>query len=134
MTQVFFSIFRCKLQFFQANLSALVFLPCNFFLHHGYIILNIVIIIVLKGIQAGRFSLARTFYHHYDETIDGANQARFAISTYVFFQLWYFICLYAFFCLFNFIFLEQTSPCLGGLNWSSLTTTLVADRIEVDLP
>lgn len=67
-----------------------------------------VIIIVLKGIQAGKFSLARALYHHYDSTIDGVNQSRFAASSYVFFQLWYFLCLYAFFTLFNFIFLEQT--------------------------
>ena len=86
---------------------------------------------VLKGIQAGKFSLVRTFFHHYDTTIDGANQARFAISSYVYIQMWYFMTLYCFFYLFNFIFLEQTSPCLGGNGWSELTKSLVKNRLDV---
>jgi hypothetical protein len=90
-----------------------------------------VIILLLKSLQLAEFSLVKTFYHYYDETIDGANESRFALSSYVFFQLWFFLCLYGFFYLFNIIFLEQHSPCFGGANWSQLTLTLFTDRIGV---
>lgn len=54
--------------------------------------------------QAGKFSLVRALYHHYDDTINGANEARFAASSYVFVQLWYFFSLYCFFYLFNLVY------------------------------
>ena len=69
--------------------------------------------------------------HYYDTTIDGANQSRFAMSSYIFFQLWFHMALYGFFYLFNFIFLEQHTPCVGGKQISKLTDTLFTDRIKV---
>ena len=64
----------------------------------------LVILVILKGMQAGKFSLVRALYHHYDDTINGANEARFAASSYVFVQLWYFFSLYCFFYLFNLVY------------------------------
>ena len=72
-------------------------------------------------------------YHYYDETIDGANQSRFALSSYIYFQLWFSMCLYAFYYLFNIIFQEQHLPCFGGSNWTQLTETLLTDRMKVNI-
>lgn len=58
------------------------------------------------------------------------NESRFAISSYVYFQLWFFMCLYAFFYLFNIIFLEQHTPCFGGSKWSNLTKSLFKNRLQ----
>jgi hypothetical protein len=73
MTQVVLKKFRGKLQFFQAYFCTLVFLSCSFFHYYGYSYSNLVIILVIKGLQSGKFSLVRVAHHHYDETIDGAN-------------------------------------------------------------
>lgn len=77
-------------------------------------IYNLVIILTLKGIQLCKYSTARAGFHHYDTTISGTNQSRFAISTFVYFHLWFAMALYGFFYLFNYVFKEQHSPCFGG--------------------
>ncbi len=66
--------------------------------------LILVTILTLKGIQLCKYSTARAGFHHYDTTISGSNQSRFATSTYVFFQLWFAFSLYAFYYLFNYIY------------------------------
>ena len=85
----------------------------------------------MKGVQLCKYSTARTGFHYYDLTLAGTNQSRFALSTYVFFQLWFAMALFGFYYLFNFIFNEQHSPCFGGSGWTKLTETLFTDRIEV---
>lgn len=70
-------------------------------------------------------------YHYYDRTIDGQNASRFAISSYMFFQLWFAMALWAFYYLFNIIYNEQHSPCFGGNDWTDLTKALLSDRMEV---
>lgn len=67
-------------------------------------------------------------FHYYDTTMSGSNLSRFALSTYVFFQLWFAFALYCFYYLFNYIFHEQHLPCFGGDNWTALTETLFTDR------
>jgi hypothetical protein len=57
-------------------------------------------------------------YLYYDKTIDGTNTSRFALSSYVYFQLWFSMALYSFFYLFNYIYHEQHSPCFGGPEWT----------------
>ncbi len=91
----------------------------------------IVIILLVKGIQLCKFSTTTVGYHYYDKTIDGQNASRFAVSSYVFFQLWFAMALWAFYYLFNLIYNEQHSPCFGGNNWTDLTRTLLTDRIDV---
>ncbi len=70
-------------------------------------------------------------YHYYDDTINGANSSRFALSSYLYFQLWFSMCLYAFYYLFNIIFQEQHLPCFGGPHWTQLTEVLLTDRMKV---
>ena len=82
-----------------------------------YLLLSMVlmiIILVLKGIQLCKYSTTTAGYNYYDRTIDGSNSSRFALSSYVMFQLWFGMVLWAFYYLFNIIYNEQHSPCFGG--------------------
>lgn len=65
---------------------------------------NIVIILTLKALQLCRYSTVRAGFHHYDSTISGTNLSRFAVSSYVYFQLWFAFAIYSFYYLFNYIF------------------------------
>lgn len=100
-------------------------LMCNYFL------LCSVAVLVVKGIQLCQFSTTTVGFYYYDKTIDGQNASRFALSSYVFFQLWFAMALWAFYYLFNVIYNEQHSPCFGGTDWTDLTKALLTDRIEV---
>lgn len=46
-------------------------------------------------------------YHYYNRTIDGANLSRFALSSYILFQMWFGMVLYAFYYLFNVVYNVQ---------------------------
>lgn len=87
-----------------------------------------IVFLILKGVQLCIYSTARAGFHHYDTTLSGNNQARFAISTFVFFHLWQGMALYCFYYLFNIIYNEQHLPCFGGDKWINLTTALFYDR------
>jgi hypothetical protein len=72
-----------------------------------YLILSMVlmiIILVLKGIQLCKYSTTTVGYFYYDRTIDGSNASRFALSSYVMFQLWFGMVLWGFYYLFNIIY------------------------------
>lgn len=91
----------------------------------------VVIILLVKGVQVCYFSTTTVGYHYFDRTIDGQNTSRFAVSSYVFFQLWFGMALWAFYYLFNIIYNEQHSPCFGGNDWTDLTRSLLTNRMEV---
>lgn len=89
-----------------------------------YLVLSLVLmflILIIKAIQTCLYSTTDAGFHYYDKTINGNNTSKFALSSFVFFQLWYAMGLWAFYYLFNIIFNEQHSPCFGGKNWTMLT-------------
>ena len=88
-----------------------------------------ILFLIVKGIQLCKYSTARAGYHHYDTTITGSNQSRFALSTFIFFHLWQGMTLYCFYYLFNIIFNEKHLPCFGNGNWTNLTEALFRDRV-----
>lgn len=72
-----------------------------------YLFLSIIVmalIMILKGIQLYKYSTAKLGYHYYNRTIDGSNSSRFALSSYILFQMWFGMCLYGFYYLFNIIY------------------------------
>lgn len=91
----------------------------------------LVIILVLKAIQLCKYSTARAGYHHYDTTIAGVTASRFALSSYVYFELWFAFALFAFYQCWNYVYNEQHLPCFGGKDWTKLTETLMLNRIDV---
>lgn len=92
---------------------------------------KLVLILLIKGVQSCVFSTTAVGYHYYDRSIDGSNSARFVLSSYIFFQMWFGMVLWGFYYLFNLIYHEQHSPCFGGRNWTLLTETLLSDRVAV---
>jgi len=76
---------------------------------HWYIYLLLgpvlmIMILVLKGVQLCKYSTTTVGYYYFDRSIDGANTARFALSSYVLFQMWFGMALWAFYYLFNFVY------------------------------
>lgn len=64
-------------------------------------------ILILKSIQLFKYSTSTMSYHYYNRTIDGANLSRFALSSYILFQMWFGMVLYAFYYLFNVVYNVQ---------------------------
>jgi hypothetical protein len=79
----------------------------HWYLFLFFSIILMFIILILKSIQLSKYSTTTMFYHYYSRTIDGANLSRFALSSYILFQMWFAMCLYAFYYLFNVIYTAQ---------------------------
>ena len=102
----------------------------HWYIYIGLGIIAMIIFLILKGCQLYTYSTARAGFHHYDTTLEGSGQSRFALSTFVYFYLWQGLSLFCFYYLFNIIYNEQHSPCLGKKQWTSLTDSLIKDRLK----